>query len=71
VLAKERYHRLIQSAAAAMPGNSRGALDLLNHQDECKPNSRLTLNFGLPYDLQFLESIATDTDNVSPRAGFT
>jgi hypothetical protein len=30
-LAKERYHRLIQSAAAAMSGNSRAVLDLLNH----------------------------------------
>jgi hypothetical protein len=39
-------------------------------QDEWKPSSRLTLNFGLRYDLQFLESIATDTNNVSPRAGF-
>jgi hypothetical protein len=39
-------------------------------QDEWKPSSRLTFNLGLRYDLQFLESIATDTDNVSPRAGF-
>ena len=30
-LAKERYHRLIQSAAAAMSGNSRAVLDLLDH----------------------------------------
>jgi hypothetical protein len=30
-LAKERYHRLIQSAAAAMSGNSRAVLDLLGH----------------------------------------
>lgn len=39
-------------------------------QDEWKPNSRLTLNFGVRYDLQFLKTIATDTNNVSPRAGF-
>jgi hypothetical protein len=39
-------------------------------QDEWKPNSRLTFNLGLRYDLQFLNSIATDTNNVSPRAGF-
>lgn len=30
-LAKERYHRLIQSAAAGMSGDSRDALDLLRH----------------------------------------
>ena len=39
-------------------------------QDEWKVNARLTLNVGLRYDLQFLKSIATDTNNVSPRAGF-
>ena len=32
--------------------------------------SRLTLNAGLRYDLQFLETITTDTNNVSPRVGF-
>ena len=31
---------------------------------------RLTLNAGLRYDLQFLETIKTDTNNVSPRVGF-
>src|SRR5262249_636067 len=30
----------------------------------------LTLNLGVRYDLQFLKTIATDTNNVSPRAGF-
>src|SRR5262249_15614165 len=32
--------------------------------------SRLTLNLGLRYDLQFLETIKTDSNNLSPRAGF-
>jgi len=39
-------------------------------QDEWRVNSRLTLNGGIRYDLQFLETINTDTNNVSPRAGF-
>ncbi len=39
-------------------------------QDEWKFNSRLTFNIGIRYDLQFLKTIATDTNNVSPRAGF-
>jgi Arc/MetJ-type ribon-helix-helix transcriptional regulator len=30
-LAKERYHCLIQAAAAGMSGDSRSAMDLLNH----------------------------------------
>ncbi|HEX4228492.1 MAG TPA: TonB-dependent receptor [Bryobacteraceae bacterium] len=39
-------------------------------QDEWRVNTRLTLNAGIRYDLQFLKSIATDTNNISPRAGF-
>lgn len=39
-------------------------------QDEWKISNRLTFNAGLRYDLQFLKSISTDTDNISPRAGF-
>jgi outer membrane receptor protein involved in Fe transport len=39
-------------------------------QDEWRIGSRLTLNLGLRYDLQFLEPINTDTNNVSPRVGF-
>jgi outer membrane receptor protein involved in Fe transport len=39
-------------------------------QDEWHAGSRLTVNAGLRYDLQRLDTIATDTDNVSPRIGF-
>ncbi len=39
-------------------------------QDEWKVTPGLTLNAGLRYDLQFLDTIDTDTDNLSPRVGF-
>lgn len=39
-------------------------------QDEWKATSRLTFNAGLRYDLQYLETISTDTNNFSPRLGF-
>jgi hypothetical protein len=39
-------------------------------QDEWKAAPGLTLNVGLRYDLQFLETIDTDRNNISPRAGF-
>lgn len=39
-------------------------------QDEWKITPRLTLNVGLRYDVQVLESINTDKNNFSPRVGF-
>ena len=39
-------------------------------QDEWKIVPNLTLNAGLRYDLQYLETIRTDRNNVSPRVGF-
>jgi outer membrane receptor protein involved in Fe transport len=39
-------------------------------QDEWRVGSRLTLNGGVRYDLQLLETINTDANNVSPRVGF-
>ena len=38
-------------------------------QDEWKVSSRATLNLGLRYDLQFLETVETDRNNISPRVG--
>jgi hypothetical protein len=42
----------------------------MHAQDEWRVGSKLTLNLGLRYDLQFLESVDTDANNVSPRVGF-
>ena len=39
-------------------------------QDEWKATPKFTLNLGARYDLQFLKTIATDTNNISPRGGF-
>jgi hypothetical protein len=39
-------------------------------QDEWKVLPSLTVNAGVRYDLQYLETIRTDRNNVSPRAGF-
>lgn len=39
-------------------------------QDEYKVTPTLTLNLGIRYDLEFLKTVATQTGNVSPRAGF-
>jgi hypothetical protein len=39
-------------------------------QDEWRAGPSLTVNAGLRYDLQFLDSIRTDRNNVSPRLGF-
>jgi hypothetical protein len=38
-------------------------------QDEWKISPRVTLNAGLRYDLEFLQTIATDVNNVAPRIG--
>jgi len=38
-------------------------------QDEWKATSSLTINAGVRYDLQWLDTIHTDTNNVSPRIG--
>jgi outer membrane receptor protein involved in Fe transport len=39
-------------------------------QDEWKTSPNLTVNAGLRYDLQWIQTITTDTNNVSPRLGF-
>ncbi len=39
-------------------------------QDEWRAGRRLTLNLGIRYDVQLLRTIATDTNNLSPRFGF-
>jgi hypothetical protein len=38
-------------------------------QDEWKLSSALTMNAGVRYDLQFLETIEADINNLSPRLG--
>jgi hypothetical protein len=38
-------------------------------QDEWKVSQALTLNLGVRYDLEFLQTINTDLNNVSPRVG--
>jgi hypothetical protein len=38
-------------------------------QDEWHANDHLTINAGIRYDLQYLDTIDTDTNNVSPRVG--
>ena len=38
-------------------------------QDEWRINDSVTVNAGLRYDLQFLDTITTDRNNVSPRLG--
>ncbi len=55
-----------------------GATDVAQHgtnvglyvQDAWTVSPSLTMNLGLRYDLQVLESIETDADNLSPRVGF-
>ena len=39
-------------------------------QDEWKASPNLTINAGVRYDLQWLQTINTDTTNIAPRAGF-
>lgn len=39
-------------------------------QDEWRLKPSFTLNLGARYDLQFLETIATDRNNIAPRVGF-
>jgi hypothetical protein len=38
-------------------------------QDEWRLGNSVTINAGVRYDLQFLETITTDRNNVSPRVG--
>src|SRR6185369_3353755 len=38
-------------------------------QDEWRVNPNITINGGLRYDLQYLDTIQTDGNNVSPRVG--
>jgi hypothetical protein len=38
-------------------------------QDEWRVSDHVTVNAGIRYDLQYLDTIHTDTDNISPRMG--
>ena len=59
------YAQTFGSTVAAQTNPNVGAYV----QDEWQAGA-LTLNLGLRYDLQFLQTIRTDTNNVSPRVGF-
>lgn len=39
-------------------------------QDEWKLHTRFTLNLGVRYDMQWIKTIQSDRNNVSPRGGF-
>ncbi len=47
-------------------GNSNFGIFL---QDEWRLSRNITINAGLRYDLQYLKTINTDTNNISPRLG--
>jgi hypothetical protein len=63
------YSTFIQTFGNPVVPQSNPSIGLYG-QDEWHATPKLTLNFGVRYDLQFLKSIATDTNNLSPRIGF-